>query len=67
MNVERYLRLICWSVRGCDGCAGLLDQPLLVLIHSVRGPEPVSVGIYELVSHDGDLAEAWREGLKCHL
>ena len=41
--------------------AGLLGKPLLVSIHGIRRTEPLSVGVYGLVSRDVDAAEAGTE------
>ena len=57
MTVERSLRLIAGGLRRRERAAGDLREPELPLVHAVRGSEPVPVGVYPVVSDDGDPAE----------
>ena len=61
--VNRRRKVVCPSnvtppdrgvLRDAQRRAGLLGEPGLVSVHRVRGPEPVPIGVHELVPDDGD-------------
>ena len=54
----------CRGLRDCQCGAGNLRERQLPVVHVVRGREPVSVGLHQLVSGDDDPAEGRRGG--CH-
>ena len=64
MTLERSLRLIAGVFRGRERVARDVRQPELPVVHAVRGTEPVPVGIYAVVSDDGDSSQGRRPGLK---
>ena len=63
MTVERYLRLIAGAFVAALARFGILGEPVLVPVHGLRGLEPVPVGLYELVSDDGDPSQSGRKGI----
>ena len=57
MNVDRYLRMIAGAFVLLSLALGLLGEPVLVSVHRVRRTQPVSIGLYELVSDDDHPSE----------
>jgi hypothetical protein len=51
MTNERYLRMIA-GFFVMASVAGLLGESQLVSVHRLRGAEPVSIGIHQLVPSD---------------
>ena len=63
MTVDRYLRLIAGAFVVLSLALGYWVKPVLVSVHGLRGLEPVPVGVYELVSDDGDPSQSGRKGI----
>ena len=57
MTIERSLRLMAGTLRAAIAGIGTLGEPILVSVHCVCRAEPVTVGLYQLVSRDVD---AWQ-------
>ena len=57
MSIERYLRLIAGFFVMLSVALGYWVNPELVSVHRLRGPEPVPVGIHQLVPDDHDSCE----------
>ena len=58
MTIERLLRLIAGLFVMLSFGPGSLGQPLLVPVHGLRRPEPVPVGVHQLVPDDDFFEEA---------
>jgi RND family efflux transporter MFP subunit len=54
----------CGYVCSWDPAAGLFPESQMVPVHGLRGRESDSIGVHELVPHDGLLAKTGREALR---
>ena len=63
MTVERYLRLIAGAFVLLSLALGYWVSPYWYLVHGLRRLEPVPVGLYELVSYDGDSSQSGRKDI----
>jgi hypothetical protein len=64
MTVERFATDDCRRFRDREYLAGDLYQSELPVVHTVRGAEPVPIGVYPVVSDDDDSSQGWRPRVK---
>ncbi len=63
MNVERYFRLIAGAFVLASLALGYWVSPYWFLFTAFRRVESVPIGLYELVSDDGNPSQSRREGI----
>jgi hypothetical protein len=61
---ESLAEIDCGDFRSGKHFTGLLLESQMASLHRVRGPEPDSIGFYELVPYDDVFAQAGCKGLK---
>ena len=64
MNIERSLRMIAGGFVAASVLLGIYVNPNFLWFTLFVGTEPVPVGVYAVVSDDGDSSQGRRPGLK---